>query len=95
MRVIHSGVGNISESDVALASVDRSIIIGFNVRTPPSLLEEAKRKKISIRTFRVCCSSLFLLHSPVHEEDKEEEEEADWALGELHPCHSSCRSSTS
>jgi translation initiation factor IF-2 len=35
LRVIHSGVGGVSESDVMLASASNAIILGFNVRPDP------------------------------------------------------------
>ena len=43
VRVIHGGVGAISESDVMLASASNAIIIGFNVRPDPVAEENAKR----------------------------------------------------
>ena len=36
MRVIHGGVGAVTESDVLLASASNAIIIGFNVRPEPA-----------------------------------------------------------
>ena len=43
VRVIHGGVGAISESDVMLASASNAIIIGFNVRPDPVAEENAKQ----------------------------------------------------
>lgn len=53
IRIIHSGVGAITESDVMLASASNAIIIGFNVRPTNSVAELAEREKIDIRLYRV------------------------------------------
>ena len=43
VKVIHSGVGAISESDILLASASNAIVVGFNVRPDPSARENADR----------------------------------------------------
>ncbi len=53
LRVIHTGVGAINESDVMLASASEAIIIGFNVRPRPEASILAEREKVDIRTYRV------------------------------------------
>ncbi len=53
VRVIHSGVGAINESDVMLASASNAIIIGFNVRPSVDASEGAARQGVDIRTYRV------------------------------------------
>lgn len=53
VKIIHSGVGAISESDVMLASASNAIIIGFNVRPHPHVTDLAKREHVDIRTYRV------------------------------------------
>jgi len=53
VRVIRSGVGNISENDVRLASSSGAVIYGFNVQLPPAVKRTAMRDKVSIRNFRV------------------------------------------
>ena len=53
LRVIHTGVGAINESDVMLASASEAIIIGFNVRPRPEAGVLADREKVDIRTYRV------------------------------------------
>lgn len=53
VKVIHSGVGAVRESDVMLAAASNAIIVGFNVR-PDSVAEEnAKRDGVDIRLYRV------------------------------------------
>lgn len=53
VKVIHGGVGAVSESDVMLAMASGAIIVGFNVRPHPSAAENAKRDGIEIRLYRV------------------------------------------
>lgn len=53
VRVIHGGVGAVSESDVMLAMASGAIIVGFNVRPHPSAEDSAKREGVEIRLYRV------------------------------------------
>ncbi|MBD5161483.1 MAG: translation initiation factor IF-2 [Oscillibacter sp.] len=53
VRVIHSGVGAISESDVMLASTSKAIIVGFNVRPDASARDNAARSNVDMRMYRV------------------------------------------
>ena len=53
VRVIHGGVGAISESDVMLASSSNAIIIGFNVRPDPAARDGAARQNVDMRMYRV------------------------------------------
>ena len=53
VRVIHSGVGGINESDVMLASAGGAIIVGFNVRPDANAKANAERDSVDIRTYRV------------------------------------------
>jgi translation initiation factor IF-2 len=49
VRVLHSGVGAITESDVLLASASNAVIIGFNVRPERKAQELAERESVEIR----------------------------------------------
>jgi translation initiation factor IF-2 len=49
IRIIHTGVGAINESDVLLATASNAIIIGFNVRPDRNAAEVADREKVEIR----------------------------------------------
>src|SRR5205814_5073367 len=49
IRVLHSGVGGITESDVLLASASNAIIIGFNVRPERNAAAVAEQEKVDIR----------------------------------------------
>jgi len=53
VRVIHSGVGGINESDVMLATASSAIIIGFNVRPNAPAAALAEAEGVDIRTYRV------------------------------------------
>jgi translation initiation factor IF-2 len=53
VRVIHSGVGTITESDILLASAAGAICIGFNVRPEGGAKKEAERRKVEIRTYTI------------------------------------------
>jgi len=53
VRIIHSGVGAINESDVLLASASNAIVIGFNVRPDRNAADVADREKVDIRLHSV------------------------------------------
>jgi translation initiation factor IF-2 len=53
VRVLHSAVGGVNESDVQLAVASRAIIVGFNVRGEPRALADAENMGIQVRFYRV------------------------------------------
>ncbi len=54
VNVIHSGVGGITQSDVALASASENcIILGFNIRPTGEIKEKAKESGVEIKTYNV------------------------------------------
>jgi len=53
VRVIHSAVGAISESDVMLAATSGAIIVGFNVRPDSNAKDTAARSNVDMRMYRV------------------------------------------
>ena len=53
LRIVASGVGNISESDVRLAADGQTIIYGFNVELPPAVKRLAMRDKVQVRLFKI------------------------------------------
>ena len=52
-KIIHDGVGGITESDILLSSASNAITIGFNVRPTDKADELAKREKIDVRLYSV------------------------------------------
>jgi len=53
VRVIHKGVGGISEGDVLLASASQAIIVGFHVRPNLNARKLAEKEKVDIRLYNV------------------------------------------
>lgn len=53
MRIISSGVGNITENDIRLAESANAIVYGFNIQLPPTVKRLAARDKVSVRIFKV------------------------------------------
>ena len=53
VKVIHTGVGAVNESDILLASTANAIIIGFNVRPDAAAQASAQRAKVDVRMYRV------------------------------------------
>ena len=53
LKVIHCGVGAITDSDIMLASASNAIVIGFNVRPAQSAVAMAERERVDLRTYRI------------------------------------------
>lgn len=53
IRIVHSGVGAIAESDILLISTLKGVILGFNVRPDSGASQKAKEKAISIHCYKV------------------------------------------
>jgi translation initiation factor IF-2 len=53
VRILHSGVGGINESDITLANASRAVVIGFNVRANPQAREMARRDGVDIRYYSI------------------------------------------
>ena len=58
LRIIHRGVGAITESDVNLATVDSAVIIGFNVRPDTKARERAAREGVDVRFYNVIYAAI-------------------------------------
>lgn len=58
LRIIHRGVGAVTESDVNLATIDNAIIIGFNVRPDSKARERASREGVDIRFYSVIYNAI-------------------------------------
>lgn len=53
VKVLHSGVGSITEGDILLASASNAICVGFNVKPEAGAKKEAERRKVEIRTYTI------------------------------------------
>lgn len=54
LHVVKSGIGNITENDIRLASAgDKTIIYGFNVDLPPAIKKIATRDRVEVRIYKV------------------------------------------
>ncbi len=53
VKVIHAGVGTITESDILLASAANAIVVGFNIKPEAGAKAEAERHKVEIRTYTI------------------------------------------
>ncbi len=53
VKIIHSSTGSITESDVLLASASNAIILGYNVKPSPKIMELAKQEKVEIRSYNI------------------------------------------
>ena len=58
VKVIHGGVGAITESDIVLADVSNAVIIGFNVRPGTGIAEKAKEIGVDIKLYRVIYNAI-------------------------------------
>ncbi len=53
VKVIHSGIGGITESDVMLASASDAVVIGFHVRPDAKAAQAAEQEQVEIKTFEI------------------------------------------
>lgn len=58
VNILHSGVGQITESDILLATASDAIVIGFNVRAGANAKELADKEEIEIRTYSVIYAAI-------------------------------------
>ena len=58
VNILHKGVGQITESDILLATASDAIVIGFNVRAGANAKELADREEIEIRTYSVIYAAI-------------------------------------
>ena len=65
VKVIHRGVGQITESDVLLASASDAIIIGFQVRPSPSAKKLAEAEQIDIRHYSIIYQAIDEIKSAI------------------------------
>lgn len=53
LHIVSSGVGNITENDVRLASDGKTVIYGFNVELPPAVKQLAVRERAEVRLYKI------------------------------------------
>jgi len=53
IRIIQAATGSINESDVVLAQTTQAIIIGYNIKPSPKILEAAGKENVEIRTYKI------------------------------------------
>jgi translation initiation factor IF-2 len=53
MRVIHSGTGNIVNSDILLASASNAIVVGFNVKADSNAKATAEKEDVDVRVYKI------------------------------------------
>ncbi|GAA1736130.1 translation initiation factor IF-2 [Microcella frigidaquae] len=83
LRIIHRGVGAVTESDVNLATIDNAIIVGFNVRPDTKARERAQREGVDIRFYSVIYSALEEIESSLKGMLKPEYEEVQSGVAEI------------
>ena len=83
LRIIHRGVGAITESDVNLATVDSAVIIGFNVRPDTKARERAEREGVDVRFYSVIYNALDDIESSLKGMLKPEYEEKQMGTAEV------------
>ncbi|MCU1529658.1 MAG: translation initiation factor [Frondihabitans sp.] len=83
LRIIHRGVGAVTESDVNLATVDNAIIIGFNVRPDTKARERAAREGVDVRFYSVIYAALEDIESSLKGMLKPEFEEVQSGVAEI------------
>ncbi|MEF3280241.1 MAG: translation initiation factor IF-2 [Elusimicrobiota bacterium] len=53
INILHTGIGDVNESDVALAKASNGIIFGFNIKAQDDIKEKAKANGVEIRIYKV------------------------------------------
>lgn len=91
LRIIHRGVGGVTESDVNLATVDNAIIIGFNVRPDPKARERASREGVDVRFYSVIYNALEDVENALKGMLKPEYEEIQSGVAEVREVFSSSK----
>jgi translation initiation factor IF-2 len=91
LRVIHRGVGAITQNDVNLATVDNAIIIGFNVRPAERVGEIAEREGVDVRFYSVIYAAIEDVENALRGMLKPEYEEVQLGTAEIREVFRSSR----
>ena len=94
LRIIHRGVGAITESDVNLATIDNAIIVGFNVRPDSKARERAQREGVDVRFYSVIYNALEEIEGSLKGMLKPEFEEVQSGVAEVREIFRSSKAGT-
>ncbi|WP_294180197.1 translation initiation factor IF-2 [uncultured Schumannella sp.] len=83
LRILHRGVGAVTESDIDLATIDNAIVIGFNVRPDVKARERAAREGIDVRFYSVIYAALDDIEGSLKGMLKPEYEEVQSGVAEI------------
>ena len=83
LRVIHRGVGAITQNDVNLATVDNAVIIGFNVRPAERVTDLAEREGVEMKFYSVIYNAIDDVESALKGMLKPEYEEVELGTAEV------------
>ncbi|GIT81990.1 hypothetical protein LLS1_36590 [Leifsonia sp. LS1] len=83
LRILHRGVGAITESDIDLATIDNAIVIGFNVRPDVKARERAAREGVDVRFYSVIYNAIEDIENSLKGMLKPEFEEVQSGVAEI------------
>ncbi len=91
LRIIHRGVGAITQNDVNLATVDNAIVIGYNVRPAERVAELADREGVDLRFYSVIYNAIEEVESALKGMLKPEYEEVQLGTAEVREVYRSSK----
>lgn len=83
LRILHRGVGAVTESDIDLATIDNAIVIGFNVRPDVKARERAAREGVDVRFYSVIYNAIDDIENSLKGMLKPEFEEVQSGVAEI------------
>ncbi|MFC5790076.1 translation initiation factor IF-2, partial [Agromyces tardus] len=83
LRILHRGVGAVTESDIDLATIDNAIVIGFNVRPDVKARERAAREGVDVRFYSVIYNAIDDIEASLKGMLKPEYEEVQSGVAEI------------
>ncbi|WP_345761499.1 translation initiation factor IF-2 [Diaminobutyricibacter sp. McL0608] len=83
LRILHRGVGAVTESDIDLATIDNAIVIGFNVRPDVKARERAAREGVDVRFYSVIYNAIEDIENSLKGMLKPEFEEVQSGVAEI------------
>lgn len=83
LRILHRGVGAVTESDIDLATIDNAIVIGFNVRPDVKARERAAREGVDVRFYNVIYNAIDDIENSLKGMLKPEYEEVQSGVAEI------------